>query len=196
MSGHTVFSMVFDMLQKILLSIDPYAFDSFSSQNRKTIKIQISHLGEYYLRFDHKALSLIENPSHSVDCELSGSLSAYLDIIFKYKRFVPGKGIHISGQTAVAQTLFKAFQNLDPDWASQFEKRLPKPLVALGGHIIAQLKHGYQNWQRERTKDIKSYLQNETTILVPRAAFQQFSLEVKTLQNKITKLEQQYKIQA
>jgi len=192
MSNNRLFSIVFDIFQKVLLKIDPHAFDHFGLQQNKIIKIQINGIGEYYLQLSHKALSLIEKTSHAPDCELSGPLSAYLDILFKYKRFIPGKGIHISGQVAIAQALFEAFKTLDPDWATQFEKSLPKPLVALGGHIFSQFKSSYQSWQKSRTEDIKSYLQNETAILAPSIVFQQFSLDVIALQNRVRKLEQQY----
>tara|TARA_R110002110_G_scaffold65206_4_gene179963 strand:+ start:47912 stop:48502 length:591 start_codon:yes stop_codon:yes gene_type:complete len=193
MANLKLLNLAFGMSQKILLSIDSYAFDNLRPFQNKTIKIQVAQIGQYNLQIENKALSLIAHDAsdESCHCLLSGPLNAYLDIIFKYKRFVPGQGIEISGETAIAQALFETFQNLDPDWASQFEKRIPKPLVALSGNFIAQCKQIYQRWQQERKEDIKLYLQNEANILVPRAAFHQFCQDINSLKNRILYLEQQ-----
>lgn len=182
--------LCFNLAQRLIRQFDSYAFDGLANYTGESIQIQIHQIGcfELCIQGNHLKMSLADGNSQPT-CRISGSISAYLDMIFQYQQFVPGRGLTISGRVGVAKALFECIENLDPDFATTLEKYLPKPVVALVSQWYQNFKSTRQSQRDSRARDLKSYLQDETELLVPNELFDDFKQDIRSLKQRVQQLE-------
>lgn len=177
--------LLFSSLKLILTQLDPHAFESLSHYQDKTIHITILNHGEFVLKINKGELFLSAPASNETndhyDCYIQGALSNYLDLIFKYKTWIPGKGLTISGQSGIAQALFSCFKNLDPDFEQVLEKFFPHSIVALLSQVCERGAYDLKVWRDTRKKDLNIYLIDETHLLPSRYAMMRFEDDVLAL---------------
>lgn len=182
---HKALQFIFSSLKALIRNLDTHIFDSLEAHNNKLIGIEIQNILTLTLQVQNKDLLLIASDNlpapTQYNCFIQGKLADFLDIIFKYKMFVPGQGITLAGDTHLAQTFFNCFRHIDPDWESFFEQQLPTPFVALLSLLSNNLSAELKLWHKNRKGNLRTFLQDETQCLPSRDHVQQFEAQLSDL---------------
>ncbi|MCS5709633.1 SCP2 sterol-binding domain-containing protein [Candidatus Berkiella cookevillensis] len=190
---HKALHFIFSSLKTLVRKLDPYVFDPLEAHENKLIGIEIQNVLTLTLQVQNKDLLLIDSDSlqasDQYDCFIQGRLASFLDIIFKYKMFVPGQGITLKGDTHLAQAFFNCFKQMDPDCASIFEQQLPAPFVALLSLLSNNLSAELKLWHKNRKGNLRTFLQDETQCLPSKGSVQQFEVHLSNLMQQFEHLD-------
>ena len=166
---------LFALFKAVMLKLDPYAFIPLEEFSGKRVLISILNLGDFGIEFKLADIKLIEiteksKTSYAYDCCIQGSLSSFLDLLFKYKQLIPGKGITLSGDLPMAQRFFECFLHMDPDWTQLLAARIPKTIMILLNQFSSQTIPEIKAWQTTRQRDLQAFLVDEIRVLPSRSA--------------------------
>lgn len=187
MSYTTLLQTLFSIIQKVLLSVDPYIFIPLEKEINKRLLVSIAQLGDFGLEIHPNRIALIEaipnaQTQRHYDCYLTGTLSSFLDMLIKDRQFIPGKGVIISGDIALAQHFFECFTNMDPDWIYRLTAHIPLPLSALLQTLCQPLMTEISRWKMTQSKNFQTFLIDELQALPSRAAMLNFENQIAALQ--------------
>lgn len=184
---------IFSSLKTLMRKLDTHVFNPLEAHENKVIGIEIQNVLTLTLQVQNKDLLLIATDSLEAatqyDCFIQGNLAAFLDIVFKYKMFVPGQGITLVGDTHLAQAFFNCFRRIDPDWESFFEQQLPTPFVALLSLLSNNLSAELKLWYKSRKGNLRAFLQDETQCLPSKDRVQQFEVQLSELMQQFEHLD-------
>lgn len=190
---HKALQLIFASIKALLRKLDPYAFLPLENYENKLIGIHIHNVITLTLHIQNKDLVLRSSDSiqaiDQYDCLIQGSLAAFLDIIFKYKMFVPGQGVSLVGETHLAQAFFNCFRHIDPDWESMLEQHFPTSLVTLLSLLSKNINSEFDLWRKNRKANLRAFLQDETQCLPSKDLVLQFEEQISDLMKKFEHLD-------
>jgi ubiquinone biosynthesis protein UbiJ len=176
-----------------LLSRDPVTLRALSQLSARVVALEISSpvAMTLFLIPNSEGLQLQQHYGAQADAVIAGSASALLRLVSSNDKAAAlfGKGVTISGDSALANRLQSILADTDIDW----EGLLADQVGDIPAHQAARLVRQQGSYWRQTgsslSHNLGEYLQEEARLLPPRAELEGFMADVDQLRQRSDRLE-------
>jgi|GEM_PF-6257362 len=176
------------LLNAVITHLDKEAYQYLGPFEGKIICFQIEHFPTLYFQIYPEGVKVVSAlPDDKCDTTFSGSLNAFISMIFTKNRVQ--QGLHIRGDLECAKALYDTWRHLDLD----FEGALAK---YVGGDLARGLSEGFtqsHDWLKKtvatRAQDLGVYFQDEKKLLPTPIEIEDFFLDVDHLRLDVERVQ-------
>ncbi|UTW10491.1 ubiquinone biosynthesis accessory factor UbiJ [Marinobacterium rhizophilum] len=176
-----------------LLSRDPVTLRALGRLGGRVIALQISSpvAMTLYLIPNNEGLQLQQHYGAQADAVIAGSASALLRLVSSDDKAAAlfGKGVTISGDSALANRLQAILADTDIDWEGLLADQIGDLPAYQAARFLRQQGSYWRQSGRSLSHNLGEYLQEEARLLPPRAELEGFMADVDRLRQRSDRLE-------
>ncbi len=176
-----------------LLARDPVTLRALGRLSGRVIALQISSpvAMTLFLIPNNEGLQLQQHYGAEPDATIAGSVSALLRLVNSEDKAAAlfGKGVSISGDSALANRLQTILADTDIDWEGLLADQIGDLPAYQAARFMRQQGSYWRQTGNNLSLNLGEYLQEEARMLPPRAELEGFMADVDNLRQRSDRLE-------
>jgi ubiquinone biosynthesis accessory factor UbiJ len=176
-----------------LLARDPVTLRALDRLSGRVIALQINSpvAMTLFLIPNNEGLQLQQHYGAEPDATLAGSASALLRLVSSEDKAAAlfGKGVTISGDSALANRLQTILADADIDWEGLLADQIGDLPAYQAARFLRQQGSYWRQTGSSLSHNLGEYLQEEARLLPPRAELEAFMADVDNLRQRSDRLE-------
>jgi ubiquinone biosynthesis protein UbiJ len=175
-----------------VLALDPQAVDKLERVDNRILQLDLTGLGiTLFFHFEFGSVEVLLDSPAEPDTRVSGSPAALFAMAAPDDMSdwgLPGSGVQIAGDAAMARDLGRIFQQLAPDWQAPLNAILGD---VLGFQVASGAKRGAAQTRQSATQLLKTagrYLNGNSDLLAEQDHIETFNGAVDDLRDGVDRL--------